>query len=228
MITQGIAHIRWFCIHFLAGTRNTSTRTRIDGVVMLHAFGKRRSWQPDLEMCTCMIDRLNVGLNSKWRVSFAIKRTLDLKLDEDLFRIKPLSDFEKILHEDSDQNQNLFFHSYLRKLAADFMWLCCVGLLITYLSSVAKLSVAYYTTFWGIEYRKCSKSKIKDVWINIVYSVKAGCWMLGHDGCTHGQRSRRTRSTHPPPHSPWHRVTVTMIILDFINFAEVDYLFLSF
>lgn len=127
------------------------------------------------------------------------------------------------------KTKTFFFHSHLRKLAADFMRLCCVGLLITYLSSVAKLSVAYYTTFWGIEYRKCGKSKIKDVRINnIVYSVKAGCWMLGHDGCTHGQRSRRTRSTHPPPHSPWHRVTVTMIILDFINFAVVDYLFLSF
>lgn len=103
-----------------------------------------------------MIDRLNVGLNSKWRVSFAIKRTLDLKLDEVLFRLKPLSDFEKIWHKDYRSKPKPFFvHSYLRKLAADFMRLCCVGLLITHLSSVAKPSVAHYTTFRGIEYRKC-------------------------------------------------------------------------
>lgn len=126
-----------------------------DGVVMLHEFGKRRSWQPDLEMCTCIRRyRLNVGLKSKWRVSFAIKRTLDLKLDEVLFRLKSLSDFEKIWHEDYRSKPKHFFHSYLRKLAADFMRLCCVCLLITCLSSVAKLSVAYYTTFRGIEYRK--------------------------------------------------------------------------
>lgn len=136
MITQGIAHILRYKEYF----NPQPYRSEQDGVVMLHAFGKRHSWQPDLEMCTCMIDRLNLGLNAKWRVSFAIKRTLDLKLD----KVKPLSPIlRRFGTKTTDQNQNyFFFHSYLRKLAADFMCLCCVGLLITYLSSVAKLSVA--------------------------------------------------------------------------------------